>query len=532
MEKIRTEHISFTYPEAQTCALSDISLTIEQGSYTALIGRSGSGKTTLLRLLKPCLTPTGRIEGQILIEGKDIASLPFSEQSKKIGYVMQNPDSQIVTDTVRNELAFGLENFGLDSDTIRRRCAETAAYFGITSWFDSCTDNLSGGQKQLLNLASVMVTDPEILLLDEPVSQLDPIAAESFLHTVKKINKELGVTVLITEHRLEEIFEEADRILVIDNGHIVSDAPPEEICKKADILPDFVRYALPASAQVYAACGTDDAQCPLTVGEGRSWLQKTVPTAAYTRIDREENAAVPTAIAAKNISFQYEKNGKRILDCVSVDFQQGKITAITGGNGAGKTTLLKILSGLVKPLTGKVKNGGKKAAYLPQNVSAVFSEDTVKADLELISKDIDSVVRLTGIADILHKHPFDISGGEMQKAAAAKLLLTDPDIVLLDEPTKGLDSGFKREFAAILKEIAKSGKTVIIVSHDIAFCAAYTDICMMLFGGKIVSNSPTRAFFCGNASYTTAAHRMSRTVFENAVTAEEVIQLCKKNQAL
>lgn len=529
METLQIKNLTFSYPGRQEPALVDISLKIEPGEYVVLAGKSGCGKTTLLRHLKPALTPHGQHRGEILFGGRELSSLSEREQAETIGYVTQNPDNQTVTDTVWHELAFGLENLGLDSDTIRLRTAEMAEYFGISDWFRKPSNALSGGQRQLLNLASVMAMHPDVLILDEPVSQLDPVAATSFLETINKINKELGVTVILTEHRLEEILPVADKIAVMEQGRILSFTPPEELLRGTLQRPDFIQYVLPTPMRVYDLVGRTDMPCPVTVRDGRRWLQKLNPNPRITTIEREETETGEVALSVRDLYFQYEKKGDPIVADCSAAFKKGKITAILGGNGAGKTTLLKLLAGTVKPIGGKVKRNGLKLSLLPQNAVLVFTEKTVREDLLRIRPDIGEAVALTQTQDILDSHPFDISGGEVQRAALAKLLLLSPDVLLLDEPTKGMDGAFKEQFASILKKLCEQGKTVILVSHDIEFCAKHTDFCMMLFDGKIVSSKTSRDFFSGNRFYTTAAYRMSQRIFENAVTAGEVAALCKQN---
>lgn len=529
METLQIKNLTFSYSGERENALVDISLKIEPGEYVVLAGKSGCGKTTLLRHLKPALTPHGKRSGEILFGGKELTSLSEREQSETIGYVTQNPDNQTVTDTVWHELAFGLENLGLDSDTIRLRTAEMAEYFGISDWFRKPSNALSGGQRQLLNLASVMAMHPDVLILDEPVSQLDPVAATSFLETINKINKELGVTVILTEHRLEEILPVADKIAVMEQGRILSFTPPEELLRGTLQRPDFIQYVLPTPMRVYDLVGRTDMPCPVTVRAGRRWLQKLNPNPRITTIEREETETGEVALSVRDLYFQYEKKGDPIVADCSAAFKKGKITAILGGNGAGKTTLLKLLAGTVKPIGGKVKRNGLKLSLLPQNAVLVFTEKTVREDLLRIRPDIDEAVALTQTEDILDSHPFDISGGEVQRAALAKLLLLSPDVLLLDEPTKGMDGAFKEQFASILKKLCEQGKTVILVSHDIEFCARHTDFCMMLFDGKIVSSKTSRDFFSGNRFYTTAAYRMSQRIFKNAVTAEEVADLCQQN---
>ncbi len=532
MENITIKNLSFKYPESGKKALDDISLEISQGEYIVLAGKSGCGKSTLLRHLKPSLTPNGEREGGIFIGEKEIGLLSEREQAEKIGFVMQDPDNQIVTDKVWHELAFGLENLGLDSDTIRLRVSETAEYFGISEWFTSDTASLSGGQKQLLNLASVTAMRPDILILDEPVSQLDPSSAGNFLGILSKLNKETGITVIITEHRLEEIFNSADKIAVMDNGKIISFASPSET---GELLPsvDIIKYLLPAPMRIYAETGDFSLPCPVSVRDGVKWLSETVKSPVFTSVEADTNVNAEISLKLKEVYFKYEKKGKEIIKYLNASFKKGVITAVLGASGAGKSTLLKLIAGIYKPLSGKVSAGGKlKTAYMPQQTRNVFTEKTVLADLEIIDKNKENIgktVEVTGIRDILNSNPFDISGGEAQRAALAKLLLTSPDVLLLDEPTKGMDGEFKEKFALILRNLADGGKTVIIVSHDVEFCASYTDECMFLFDGAIASHKDTRSFFCANAFYTTAASRMSRPIFENAVTAREVIYLCGKN---
>ncbi|HCT16109.1 MAG TPA: cobalt ABC transporter ATP-binding protein, partial [Ruminococcaceae bacterium] len=273
MAQITVENLKFRYSLSDRDSLDGINLTVGEGEYIVLCGKSGCGKTTLLRHLKPALTPKGERSGTVYLNGSDLYKADLRTQSEKIGFVMQNPDSQIVTDKVWHELAFGLENLGLKTAEIRLRVAEMASYFDIEDQFDRKVNELSGGQKQLLNLASVMAMHPDILILDEPTSQLDPIAADRFLATVNRINKDLGVTVIITEHRLEEVFTCADRIVVMDSGRIVADGTPEEIGRNAENLPHFVRLSLPTAMRIFSAVG-GEGECPVCVRDGRKWLSR------------------------------------------------------------------------------------------------------------------------------------------------------------------------------------------------------------------------------------------------------------------
>ncbi len=539
MEQLVCKKLNFSYPLKAEKALTDISLAVNKGEFVVLCGKSGCGKTTLLRHFKTAVTPAGERSGEILFCGKPIAELNEHDAAGKIGFVMQDPDNQIVTDKVWHELAFGLENLGAESSTIRLKTAEMAAYFGIRDWFDKKISELSGGQKQLLNLASVMVMNPELIIFDEPTSQLDPVAAGNFLATVSKINRELGVTVIMTEHRLEEAFAYASRVLVMENGKITVDCPPCELSEKARETNELVRLSLPAPVRIHSAL-SGKGNSPISVNEGARWLFELLgEDVKFTETEIKKIETKETALKLENIYFRYTKNGINTLENLSLEVPKGCIFAVMGGNGAGKSTLLKLIAGLLKPLSGKVEISGEKAAkskakilYLPQNVQAIFTRKTVLAELEEMNSDkskIQKIAEQTGINRLFNSHPYDISGGEQQRLALAKLLLSDPEILLLDEPTKGMDCAFKLEFAKILQDLKVQGKTVLMVSHDIEFCSVCADFCAMMFDSSIVSVKDSNSFFAGNFFYTTSANRMSRHIFKNCITDKDVILLCKKN---
>ncbi len=549
MAHFEIKNLSFSYPTAKGKeSLHDVSLTIHKGEYVVLCGKSGSGKTTLLRHLKSVLAPHGKKSGEILFNGVPMQQVSQRDQSAKIGYVMQNPDDQIVTDKVWHELAFGLESLGVDQKTMRARVSEMACYFGIADWFHRDVANLSGGQKQLLNLASIMAMQPEVLILDEPTSQLDPIAASDFLNTVRKINIELGTTVIITEHRLEDIFPYADRAIVMDAGRVIADDTPRNIGKLLWEQGNDMFAAMPTPVRVFYGAG-GEGDCPLTVREGRNWLSKAFTeapkTAAFPADPMEEDIEKP-ALSLKELWFRYEKDSPDILRGVSAEVPAGSLYAIVGGNGAGKSTTLKAICGICKPYRGSVKVFGKPVnkyksselfggclAMLPQDPKSLFVKKTVREDLEEMTKDkalIDEIAAICQIESLLGSHPYDLSGGEQQRAALAKVLLTQPKLLLLDEPTKGIDSFFKETLAKILCKLKEQGVTIVMVSHDVEFCARYADLVSMFFDGQILTTDTPRRFFGANSFYTTAANRMSRHVFRNAVTAEDVVLLYKKNK--
>jgi len=549
MAHFEIKNLSFSYPTAKGKeSLHDVSLTIHKGEYVVLCGKSGSGKTTLLRHLKSVLTPHGRKNGEILFNGIPMQQVSQRDQSAKIGYVMQNPDDQIVTDKVWHELAFGLESLGVDQKTMRARVSEMACYFGISDWFHRDVANLSGGQKQLLNLASIMAMQPEVLILDEPTSQLDPIAASDFLNTVRKINMELGTTVIITEHRLEDIFPYADRAIVMDAGQVIADDTPRNIGKLLYEQKNDMFATMPTPVRVFYGAG-GEGDCPLTVREGRNWLSKAfteAPKIAAFPADPMEEEIEKPALSLKELWFRYEKDSPDILRSVSAEVPAGSLYAIVGGNGAGKSTTLKAICGICKPYRGSVKVFGKPInkyksselfggclAMLPQDPKSLFVKKTVREDLEEMTKDkalIGEIAAICQIESLLGSHPYDLSGGEQQRAALAKVLLTQPKLLLLDEPTKGIDGFFKETLAKILCKLKEQGVTIVMVSHDVEFCARYADLVNMFFDGQILTTDTPRRFFGANSFYTTAANRMSRHVFRNAVTAEDVVLLYKKNK--
>lgn len=548
MVSFEIKNLSFSYPLGEGKALDNINLKIEKGEFAVICGKSGCGKTTLLRHLKPAITPHGKREGEIFFEGREINSLSQREAVSKIGYVMQSPENQIVTDKVWHELSFGLESLGEEPRRIRLKVAEMASFFGIQQWFSKGVEELSGGQKQLLNLASIMAMQPQVIILDEPTSQLDPIAATDFLAAVKKINSALGVTVIISEHRLEEVIPLADKVIVMNEGRSFSCSPCEaySVLKK---MGNPMAEAMPAPVQIAAGIsehseikGCED-KLPLTVRDGRIFLSEYMKDKIPAEKEEEEKILpknLPDAIKVHDLWFRYEKKGADIIKDLNFSVKKGTFHAVLGGNGAGKTTLLSLISGNLKAYRGKITLGEKgdklKIALLPQNPQTLFVKKTLLEDIEegidakMSREEKEKTAREAAqrvhLQNLLSRHPYDLSGGEQQRAALAKVLLTKPDILLLDEPTKGLDCCFKKELAEIIKELNFQGVTVIAVSHDIEFCAEYADFCTLLFCGEAVSTAGAREFFTGNNFYTTAANRMSRFVFPYAVTNEEVIRAC------
>ena len=539
MASVKVRDLTFKYPNSAAPALKGVSFDANDGEFVLLIGRSGCGKSTLLKHIKPMLAPHGELSGEVLIDGRPADKISHREMTSLVGFVFQHPDDQIVTDKVWHELAFGLESLGIKREAMRTRVAEMASYFELDRIFLSNVSELSGGQKQLLNLASVMAMGPKLLLLDEPTSQLDPIAAFDFLSTVKKLNVELGITVILSEHRLEEAMQFADRVIVLDNGELTVDDTPAEAARRLIDEGSAMAEAMPAAARISRALRLPETA--LTVNEGRRMLNSLgLERKLLPETPAREGSGAPV-FRAEGVYFRYERDGADILKNLDISLRPGEITGLVGSNGAGKSTLLSVISGVKPAYRGKLFSNGKRLpakfsafnehiSLLPQDPRAVFTGETVRLDLEAAAaargkKDISSAAALMEIEDVLDRNPYDISGGEQQRAAIAKVLLSEPSVILLDEPTKGMDAHVKAVLGEKLRVLRDTGAAVLLVTHDVEFCAEYADRIGFMFDGAITSENTPREFFRENIFYTTAANRIARDVYPNAVLAGEVIRL-------
>jgi len=560
MAHYQIQDLSFAYAQGQKNVLRDICLQIQEGDFFLVCGPTGSGKTTLLRLLKPEAQPAGEQSGSILYDGSLLEELDSRKGAEDIAMVFQSPDDQIVMDTVWQELAFAMENLGYPPGTIQRRMGEVVNYFGIESYLHKAVYQLSGGQKQLLNLASVMMLRPRVLLLDEPTAQLDPVAAREFLHTVHRVNQELSTTVVISEHRLEDLFPLATRVLMLNQGKTAYQGPPRKVIRQVwSRQDDCFGHYLPAVSRLCLSLNgscVNEESLPLTVRETRQWaaekeLKNKVSTPGGERERKKDpvpgkSASTLELLSCHGLYFQYGRDLPLVLKNLSLGLEKGDFFAVLGGNGSGKTTLLKAISGILKPQKGsifwqgqKLKNSGTREmsspiGYLAQNPALYFSCDTVQGQLAKRAEELglevkggrmEHTIDLFGLGEVLHKHPYDISGGQQQKVALALVLFSGPELLLLDEPTKGLDPLWKLQLAEMLSTLLKRGSTILMVSHDIEFTARYADKCALLFDGQLVAPDHPRSFFSGNYFYTTVIQRALGDRLPGVIRLEDV-NLC------
>lgn len=516
-----------------------------------LLGPSGGGKTTLLRHLKRELAPVGKRTGSISYKGQPLAELPVEIAAGEIGIVFQNPDAQIVMDTVWHELTFAMENMGYPQAVMRSRLAEIAGLFGLEPLLYKSVHELSGGQKQLLNLASVLLLQPKLLLLDEPTSQLDPVAAREFIQTLHRLNEEMSMTVIISEHRLEEVLPLADRVLMLQDGVLQAECSPREFVRGAGHELNAAQQAyLPTAARMFLAMAPGAVSAPLesiplTVRDGKRWLHSHAAASGRASHDAASSSLAVSAgpaiaatplLSCREVTFRYEKDGPEVLRKLSLSLHRGEVLAIMGGNGAGKSTLLHVLGGLVKPQRGKVESAkGMKSGLLAQNPLLYFSHDTAAEELQHMAqvagmtpeeadREIGGLLDVFQLHQVMGSHPHDLSGGQQQKLALAMVMLLKPGVLLLDEPTKGLDPGAKERLASLLELLREQGVSMILVTHDVEFAARYATRCALLFDGSITAEGAPAEFFSSNYFYTTVVNRMVRELLPQALTIEDVMR--------
>lgn len=534
MEIISIENLTFTYPKTQNATLSDVSLNISEGEFVTVCGPTGSGKSTLLRLMKKELMPNGTLKGKIFVDGEEITNSAAHSSAFTVGFVAQRCEEQLITDKVWHELSFGLENLNLPKSEIERRITEVCAFFGIEDWYEKSTAELSGGQKQLLNLAAVTAMRPKVIILDEPTSQLDPISAVSFLDMLTRLNRELAITVIIAEHRLEELYFRSDKVLFLQNHGVTIFDTPQKVAEKMASDNSLLPF-LPSVTQLFYLTGGKN-NCPFSVTEGRRYVTENFKNEVQTFPTENPKAEKDVALSFKDVCFKYEKNRKNILDNMTFSVNRGEIFCLLGSCGTGKTTALLNMAGVLSPYRGKIEIFGKNIksykglslynnclAMLPQDVQNLFSKNTVAEEL---AKTDNTAIDLRELEKM---HPYDLSGGEQQKLALNIVFASNPRILLLDEPTKAIDNFAKKELCALLKEFKNNGGTVVAVTHDAEFAAMVSDRCAFCFNGKINSCDNVRTFFSENNFFTTSISRTTKGYYKNVVSLKDALEIINRN---
>lgn len=452
MAFIEAEDYRFFYPEQTEPALDVSHFSVEKGSFVLLTGPSGSGKTTLLRQLAK----------ETMLQGRTVGNLEC--QAERCAYVWQNPDSQIVTDRVEYEIVFGLENMGMQKEQMQRRLAEVVTFFGLEELAGRDTMNLSGGEMQTVNVAAGVAGNPDLLLLDEPTSQLDPVAARKLYELLRQINEELGVTIVLAEQRLEDVVLLADQMGVMCEGKMIAQGTPAQVYDRVS-QSEAICY-FPSYMRLYHEwSGTG--QCPLSMKEVRQWFEAEfiVRTPDESSEKKEEQTENTDTILCRNLFFRYEKNLPDVLNECSCEFSKGRITCLAGGNGSGKTTLLEVLAGRYRPYHGRIKNRPEKCSVLPQQPSYLFLKDTVEKECRNAPERTQELLRRFGMACLMKRNPADLSGGEMERLGLSLVLGQEADMYLLDEPSKGLDFQAKNILGEVLQEMKREGKTILVMSR-------------------------------------------------------------------
>lgn len=476
---IDVRDLSFTYAGAEAPVIKNVDLQVPDGAFALLVGGTGSGKSTLLSLLKPQIAPAGQLAGERMVFGQPVDSLGPAESARAIGYVFQNPDNQIVCESVWHEMAFGLENLGTPQNQMRRLVAETSYFFGLEDWFRADTDTLSGGRKQLLALASTLVMKPRLLLLDEPTAQLDPIAEKNFLHALFRVNRELGCTVVVATHQPRPMLDYATCAYRLAQGRLWRVDDLAELAVRAPLL-----------------CGCDS----------RDVLVDALDEASSSR--PMAGAHADAAVRLSQVWFRYARDAAWVCRGIDLRVARGSVHALVGGNGCGKSTLLGLVAGTSSAQRGRVDVGLGRRALLPQDPRALFCEESVDAEIMewadaagYTREDADVALSRFGLTSAASLHPYDLSGGQQQLLALAKLVLVRPELLLLDEPTKGLDTDARAQIARMLKSLAARGTTVLMATHDLDFVQQVADDVSMIFDGEVACTDTAEEFFRGNVYY-------------------------------
>ncbi len=537
MVKIRLENVTYYYPDAVNPALQNINLIINRGDFVLLVGSSGSGKSTLLRSIAgliPNFYP-GKLIGQVLIDEVNLNRLSPRQIADKIALLFQEVEAQMVKNQVENEIAFSLENLGINPQIMKQRVAEISNALNLVPYLGERLTELSGGMKQRVVLAATLVRQPDILLLDEPISQLDPIAAKDLLSVIRYLHEELGITVIIAEHRLESIISMVTRVVAMEEGEILYDGavgayPGWAVANNYRLIPDIPK--------LFAQAGF--LEIPLNVQVARQIIANPGNTiqeeTSLAEASSEPNKAEAKAIITfKNVSYKYSP-GLLGVKNINISFPGGETSAIIGHNGAGKSTLLKLIASILKADKGQVLLKGRnikrqqkppKIGYVPQNPDEFLYLSTVEEEL---SHNLSIGDKASKIESWLHKFnltayryvdPRDLSLGEKQLVVLAAVLIHEPEIICLDEPTRGLDYSWQSNLGKVLAEIKRKGTTIIMVTNDIEFIAKYTDNIAIMSKGEVIDFGDKYDILTKATFYAPQVNRVFRQVNNSILTYDD-----------
>ncbi|MFH5811646.1 ABC transporter ATP-binding protein [Companilactobacillus sp. FL22-1] len=523
VEIAQFQDYSFQYNNSQKLSLDKINFSLAQGDFITLIGATGSGKSTFLKQFLPKLAAGRVISGQLV------------KTTQNISYVSQFVDNQMIMENPRDELKFVLDNQGASENEIQLRITEIASFLGIIDLLDQPVKQLSGGQKQLVNLASALILKPDLLLLDEPTAQLDPVASEKLLQMVHKVNVEFNMTIVLVEHELEQAVKFTKRLLIMEDGQLCLNEPINKALPRLfenksyrNFLTQIDRLALELNL---------DVQLPIN-NQNLNHSLKNQLASFVSREVSQSQVSSPVLLAAKNISFRFEFNGRQIIDNVTLQLETGHSYCIVGPNGMGKTTLLKVLTQQLKPQSGKLSLNGQsydqtffqQVFVLPQNPADLFMKETVAEELSFqikqshSSQTIAEILGQFSLTGLEEKSPYDLSGGQQEFLALALGFIKNPAIIFLDEPTKGLDPNKRIELGHLLHKFQKQGGTILANSHDLLFAASYFDQIAMMFAGKLSEFAEPVTFFSDKFFYTTEINKALRDIFPQALTWKDVLK--------
>jgi energy-coupling factor transporter ATP-binding protein EcfA2 len=554
---IAFQHLTYSYPgespgQAAAPVLDDLSLQIEEGAFALVIGPSGAGKSTLLRCING-LVPHfygGAIEGRVRVAGRDPVALAPRGMSGTVGFVFQDPEAQAVVDVVEDELAFAMENLGLPEGTMRVRIEEALDQLHIAALRRRPLSSLSGGERQRVAIASVLTLQPQVLVLDEPTSQLDPQAAEEVLDALVKLNEDLGLTIVLSEHRLERVVQYADQVIYMPGpGQAPFSGPPRQVLAQVPLVPPVVELGKRLGWS----------PLPLTIKEARRHVRRAgrggavrngdagmaVPSPALSEeggpaVQKEISLHEETVPAVEIEALRFAYNGHAVLHGVDLRIERGEFVAVMGRNGAGKTTLLKQCMGLLKPGAGRVRVLGhdttqtpvemlaQEVGYVPQNPNALLFADSVTEELAFTRRaqglpagDDAALLRTVGLEGVRDRYPRDLSAGERQRVALAAVLVGDPALILLDEPTRGLDYEQKAALVAFLQEQKRRNKTVVMVTHDVELVAQCAERVLLLGDGGIAVDGPTPTVMTGSQVFSSQVNKLYRD--PHYLTVDDVV---------